>query len=283
MSEQLLSMNLQFFGEEGDTGAEVSEIAEPIDSTVDSAEVVDGSEVESEGETIEQESTEPVFDQNAIAAAARREAEAKLKERDAEIVRRFGHLKNPITGKAIESEKDYFEALDAQETLKRNRELEEKGIDPTIIDQAIANNPIVRQAEQVMAEAQQAKLNADIENQIKMINSFDPTIKSVNDLENSPHKEEMIGMVQKGYSLYDAYRLANLEEVMGKKSAAAKQAAINQAKGKDHLTPTTSGSSANDGMMDIPEKEMSKWRAFFPDASAKELREKYNKAHRNKE
>ena len=266
----LLKYDLQFFAEEeGETSVETSEVAEPIEEDEETVEEVD--------ETPEQEE-EPTFDKNAIAAAARREAEAKLKERDAEYKRRFGHLKNPMTGKAVESEKDYLEALDAQETLRRNQELQEKGIDPSIIDEAIANNPLVRQAEAVLKQNQLQILQNDIDNQIKMINAIDPSIKSFNDLENTVGKDAMLEMVQRGYGLYDAYRLANYDALMEKRSAAAEQRAVNQAKGKSHLTPTTSGSTQSDGMEDIPDSQISKWRAFFPDASDKELREKYNRA-----
>lgn len=261
-------------GEDITVGVEEQEVADPVESSVADEEVETSTEEVGE-------SAEPEIDRNAIAAAARREAEAKLKERDAEIKRRFGHLKNPITGKSIESEKDYFEALDAQEELKRNEELKSKGIDPSIIDDAIKNNPVVRQAQMVIEANQKQLLENDIAEQIKQISTLDPSIKSFEDLANSNNQDVLLSLVQKGYSLVDAFRIANFDELMGKKSAAAEQKAINQAKGKAHLTPTTSGTSANDGMEDIPEGQMAKWRAFFPDASDKELREKYNRSRKS--
>lgn len=256
-----------------DVGVEESELAETTEDVETEAEVVE------EGEE-EQEVTEPAFDKNAIAAAARREAEAELKKRDAEYARRFANYTNPVTGKPIQSERDYFEALDAQETIRRNQELRDKGVDPAIIDQAIANNPMVRQAEMVLEQTRQEQLQRGIEEEIRQINALDPTIKSFTDLENCPNRDALLEMVQKGYSLYDAYRLANYDQLMSRKSAAAEQKAINQAKGKSHLTPTSSGSSQNDGLEDIPVSQLDKWRAFFPDASEKELKEKYNRAKR---
>lgn len=263
-----LTMN----GMEDTIGANEQEVAEPVESSV-AEDTVDTSEEV-------QESDEPVVDRNAIAAAARREAEGKLRERDAEIKRRFGNYKNPITGKAIETEKDYFEALDAQETLRRNQELESKGIDPSIIDDAIKNNPVVRQAQMVLEQNQQQLLQNDIAEQIKQISALDPSIKSFEDLANIKNQDALLSMVQKGYSLVDAFKLANYDELMGKSKAAAEQKAINQAKGKSHLTPTTSGASANDGLEDIPVNQLDKWRAFFPDASEKELKEKYNRSRK---
>lgn len=272
MSKNLLEYDLQFFAEdEGDTSVEMSEVAEPIDE--------ENADVDVDEESVEeQEVAEPVVDRNAIAAAARREAEAKLKERDAEYTRRFGHLKNPITGQPIQSEKDYFEALDAQETIRRNQELQEKGIDPSIIDRAIANNPVVRQAEMVIEQNKQQMLANDIENQLKIINALDPSIKTFNDLANVGDQQLMLDLVNRGYALSDAYKIANFDNLIGKKSAAAEQKAINQAKGKSHLTPTSSGSTQDDGMKDIPDSALAKWKAFFPDDTPKQLKERYNRA-----
>lgn len=276
MENSRLAYNLQFFAEEA--GENASEAAEPIESE-GSAEVVEDTSLTEESEETP-EVAEPVFDKNAIAAAARREAEAKLKAQDAEFARRFGNFKHPITGKNISSMQEYLDALDAQETMQRNQELEKAGIDPAIIDRAIANNPTVRQAEMVLEQNKQQMIQNDIEKEIKIINSLDSSIKSFEDLENSANKEMLVELVSKGYSLSDAFRVANFDRLIGLGKAAAEQKAINQAKGKSHLTPTTSGTNANDGLEDIPEKDIAKWRAFFPDASAKELREKYNKAKR---
>jgi hypothetical protein len=269
MSEEFTSVDV----ESTDTGVEAQEVAEPAESSLAETEVETTEEVE-------QESAKPDFDRNAIAAAARREAESKLRERDAEIKRRFGHLQNPITKKNIETEKDYFDALDAQETLRREEELRSKGIDPSIIDDAIKNNPVVRQAQMVLEHNQQQLLQNDIAEQIKRINALDPSIKTFEDLANSDNQETLLDLVKQGYSLEHAYKVANFDTLMGKKSAAAEQKAINQAKGKSHLTPTTSGANIDDGMEDIPDGQLSKWRAFFPDATDKELREKYNRSKR---
>lgn len=268
--ENILKMDLQFFADE--SGEEVSEVAEPIEDVTEEV-----SEEQAEEENVVEE---PEFDRNAIAAAARREAEAKLRARDEEFVRRFGDLKNPETGAPIRNEADYFAALDAQERMKRNQELRDKGIDPSIIDNAIKNNPVVRQAEMVLQQNQAQILQHDIEEQVKQINAIDPSIRSLEDIANNEAYADILRMVQGGYGLFDAYRLANYDSLLGKSKAAAEQKAINQAKGKSHLTPTSSGSTQGDGLEDIPESAIAKWRAFFPDATDKELREKYNRARK---
>jgi hypothetical protein len=80
-------------------------------------------------------------------------------------------------------------------------------------------------------------------------------------------------------SLTEAFKLANFDALMKRGSAASKQAAINAAKGKEHMTPI-GGTAAPDGLAEIPREELSRWKEFFPNATAKELREKYNRVHK---
>ena len=81
--------------------------------------------------------------------------------------------------------------------------------------------------------------------------------------------------------LHDAFRLANYQQLTSNNADAARQAAINQARGKTHMQTTTEGVSKSDGMAEIPASELPRWKAFFPDASMKELKEKYNRVHKN--
>ena len=126
---------------------------------------------QSEDQAPAQEEEQPQqIDVNAIAAAARRKAEGEMKARDAEYARRFGHLTNPKTGQPIRSERDYLAALDAQEEMKAKEQLKQNGIDPNVLDQFIANNPAVRQAQAVMAQAQQQAMYSQINNDLIGIN-----------------------------------------------------------------------------------------------------------------
>lgn len=273
--EYLLPFNLQFFADE-ETGVKEVESAEPSE-TVTEKEVVEENEDVSEPEPVQ------TAEDNAKFAAARRQAEEQLREYqhqkellDAEFAKRFEGYTNPITGQPVKTSKDYLEALDAQQRLETNRRLEENGINPAIIENAINNNPVVMQAQEIlrMNQIEQAKIS--MQNDITEISKLDASIKTIDDLGNKPYAQDLISYVNSGLSLIDAFKLANFESLINQKSEASKQAAINQAKGKAHLS-ATDGISNSDELLDIPESDIPKWKAFFPDASMKELKEKYNR------
>ena len=75
-------------------------------------------------------------------------------QQDAMVAARFGHLKVPGTDRNIRTVKDYFDALDAQNKAQTESRLKAANIDPKIIDRAVAENPIVQKAAQVVEQAQ---------------------------------------------------------------------------------------------------------------------------------
>lgn len=282
--ELLIPMNLQFFAEEGE-GAEVSEVAEP---TTDDVEVDSSTTEEDSTPDSEEESNVQTAEENSKYAAARRKAEAEFNQRqqamDAEFARRFKGYENPITHKPILNQKDYFEALDAQEKLKRDEELSERGIDPTmfeeLVNRQVENNPVVQQAQMVMQAAQQSQIENALAEDMKAITRLNPNLKSLDDVFALPDAEEMIAMVQRNsISLADAYKIKHFDDLMAGRTASAKQAALNTMNGTSHLNQTDSLGGADNGEMEIPVGELEQWKKAFPRASMADLRKKYNRVN----
>lgn len=281
MKNHLMPLNLQFFGEEEvDTSVNTQEVAEPEDTEV--SEVEEESTEPTEVEESTPETEVQTAEENARYAAARRRAEQEIKNRDAEFARRFKDYQNPITHKPILSERDYFEALDAQETLKRNEELRSKGVDPQMFEEMVsrqvANNPAVLQAQEVMTAFQHAQAQSTMENDLKAIQKLNPDIKSADDLVKDPSFGAVLGYFNNGLPMPEAYKLANFDKLLANNNASAKQKAINNMKGTQHLNPTDGLSSGEGGGVDIPADELSAWKKAFPEASMKELKEKYNRS-----
>lgn len=285
MKNSLLDLNLQFFGEEGDTGAEVSEVAEPTETDV--TEVDSSTTTEEESSSESEDSNVQSAEENAKYAAARRKAEAEFHQRqqamDAEFARRFEGYVNPITNQPIRTQKDYFEALDAQEKLKRDAELTEKGIDPQIfedmVNRQVNNNPVVQQAQMVMQAAQQSQIENKLAEDMKTISKLNPNLKSIDDVMNLPDAQDLISLVQNnGISLADAYKIRHFDDLIAGKSASAKQAALNTMNGTSHLNQTDSLANTDDGLVEIPTNELAQWQRAFPHATAAELKQKYNKS-----
>lgn len=242
--------------------------------TDSSEEIVETAEPQESEQSVE-EPTQQTVDVNAIAAAARRKAEAEARNIqsniDAEYVRRFGHLTNPKTGAPIRSQADYLAALDAQEEMKAKAQLEQSGIDPQILDNAIANNPLVRQAQMVMEANNKQNILMQINNDVAELGSIDPSITSLDTVPPDVINYSM----QTGINLVNAYKILNFGRISEGKQAAITQNAINQAKGKQHLSPVNGVATPEEGV-EIPKGELAMWKEVFPDKSNAELKKLYN-------
>ena len=269
-----IPMNLQMFA-----GEEVLEVADPVLET-EGAGNEDPEGMEGGGGK-DPEVADPVVDQNAAFAAARRRAEQhynqEIANRDAEYARRFGHLKNPETGQPIRNERDYFAALDAQERLNTQEQLRSQGVDPSVLERIIQNNPTIRQAEQVLRQATIEKGNQMLEDQIKEISGFYPEVKSLEDISKMETFRTFDRYVRSGMNLVDAFKLANYDALVGRGAAASRQAAINSAKSTGHLIPVDGGANGPEGEVDIPKNELGLWQDIYPGLSYKELKAKYNR------
>lgn len=218
-------------------------------------------------------------------AAARRRAEADAQKRaDAEVARRCAGKTNPLTGKPITTQKEYWEAIDAQNQMRRDAAFKQavKGLSPqdaAALEQVLKHDPekqrMQRQIDEMKAVqdrdlAMQA-LNADVAE----IGKLDPNIKSIDDVLKLPNVNAMIDKVRRGYSLVDAYRLLNYDSSMKASQNAGKQAARNEVRGKTHLAAHGGGSNGNGGKT-IPASMLPSLKEQFPGKSIEELTKLYN-------
>ena len=289
MKKNLLDMNLQFFADEG---AEDPEVAEPEESTGEEPEEEPQEEGEPEENSDGGEGTEPAEpapqqapDQNAVYANIRRQAEADAQKKfqaqqqqiDRQYEQMFSGFTNPITGEPIKSAADYAAAMAAQERLQMQEQLQQAGLDPTVIDRAIANSPLMQQAQQAIERNNDIEATNMLNEDMANVLSLDTSMHSVEDIKNSDTFIDVVKYCNEhpGMRFKDAYKIVNFDRLTSTKIQAAKQGAINSVKGKTHLS-TASGVAGNDNEVDIPVSEISKWKDFFPDATPKELRAKYN-------
>lgn len=283
MKKNLLDLNLQFFAEEG-ASENTSEVAEPIEAEQPMDETDAGEGAEDTNETADESANVQSAEENAKYAAARRRAEAEFNQRqqamDAEFARRFEGYENPITHKPIRNQREYFEALDAQEKLKRDEELQSKGIDPQLfedmVNRQVNNNPTVLQAQQVIQRANQEHFANETAKSVREISALNPNIKTLDDVFALPNFNELLTLVERNnISLADAYKLKNFDSLMAGKVASAKQAALNNMNGTSHLSQT-GGVAEKSNEVEIPAGELAQWKRAFPNATHAELRKKYN-------
>lgn len=238
-------------------------------------------------------------EQNAQFAAARRKAEA---ERDAAIAKarqdaqdeaqrtideafRNSGLTNPYTKKPITSKAEYDEYRTRLEADRKARLLKKSGMSDDEFREFVQGLPEVKQAKEAQAAAetaarqareQQAKLK--VEEQLKEISALDPSIQELKDLAKMETYPKFYELVKRGNTLTDAFKLANYEALTGRAAAASRQAAINSAQGKRHLSPTTQRGA---GAVSVPADIKAEYLAFNPDATDAEIQQHYNRYVKN--
>lgn len=267
-------MEENFEGVNESANAEQTEVAsEPEVNT-------EGTESEPEGNTEPEVTEEPELDRNAIYADARRRAEAEAKRKyqniDAQYAERFKGFTNPETGQPINSAQDYFNALDAQERLANKKALADSGLDPNLIERAVNNSPAIKAANLVLQEQRLKEVQTYLEKQVEEVGKLDPDIKSAADIERSERYPEVFRYVNENHlSVVDAYKLVYADKLVGNKTAAIKQQAINNAKSQQHLTATEGNTKGSD-LKEVPSSIIDQWRNFFPDKTDAQIRELYN-------
>lgn len=277
MRENVLDLNLQLFGDE--EGVEASEVADLTEGAEETSET-EGTETVAETDGND-EPQEQSAEDNARYAAIRRKAEEDARRRyenevgamDQQIAALCQGVTHPVTGQPITNMRDYVDALTTQQRMAREQELQEKGIDPSIIDRMIEANPVVMQAKQVIERSKINEAANALQNDLAEISKYDPSIKGINDLAEMPNFPEILARVERGASLVDAYKMVNFDNFMQHTNDAARQQAINQMRGKAHLTSQPKGVAAGDDDVEVPAEIMSSWKA--EGKTEKQIRELY--------
>lgn len=211
-----------------------------------------------------------------------REAQARI---DRQIAQRFGQYKNPATGKNIATLDDYFAAMDAQAEQSRQEAIDRMTANQSreqqeALRQILANDPEKRRLNARVQELEQKQLDeqagAAFNRDFAELQKLEPALKTVNDLEKLDGFDKIVQLVQeKGLDMVTAYKAVNYGRATQASQAAGKQAAINAAKGKNHL-------AAHDGQAQLgTQKVMSESmlnlaKEAFPDKSDAEIQKLYN-------
>lgn len=233
----------------------------------------------------------------AAARRAREDAEraaAHQAEIDAAYARAYAGQGDPYHGnRPIRSKADYdayIKALHEDENRQRMEKMQESGVDPELLQQlirdAVNQNPIVQQAnaavQQANAAMQQAhteKVNRTIEQELSIIRSIDPEIKSADDLHDKcPDTwDRMLELCQKGVALSEAYKLTNFDALMQKRGAASRQAAMNASATKAHLKSTKNNNQAT---VTMPRDVLEEFRRINPGKTDAEYAAYWAKHHK---
>ena len=267
------------------TGAEEQEAAAPA---------VEETEEPEQPQT-EAPEQEPKTDRDAQFAAARRKAEA---ERDAAIARakedaqkqvdeffKNSGLMNPYTGHPITTRAEYEAYRERFEADQKAKLMEKAGITQEEFQAFVQGLPEVRAARQAKAEAEAAarqareqEAKARVDEQLRQIQAIDPTVKELGDLAKLDTYPKLYDMVKRGYSILDAYRLANYDTLTQRAAEASRKAAINSVQSKQHLKATE---SRGGGAIPVPDSVLEEYRVLNPGATKEEIQKHYQSYMKN--
>ena len=289
------------------TGAEETEIAAPSEETGTTTATAQGAEEqeaaapaveeteESEQPQAEAPEQEPKTDRDAQFAAARRKAEA---ERDAAIAQakedaqkqvdeffKTSGLMNPYTGQPITTRAEYEAYRERFEADQKAKLMEKAGITQEEFQAFVQGLPEVRAARQAKAEAEAAarqareqEAKAWVDEQLRQIRAIDPTVKELGDLAKLDTYPKLYDMVKRGYSILDAYRLANYDTLTQRAAEASRKAAINSVQSKQHLKATE---SRGGGAIPVPDSVLEEYRVLNPGATKEEIQKHYQSYMKN--
>lgn len=191
-------------------------------------------------------------------------------------------LKNTMTGEPIRTLEEFQAWNQAFQTAQIAKDLEAGKLTREALDKAVADNPSVKRAEEIIRrdeearrQAEEAAAKARIDGEIAEIHKMDPAVSSVEDLMKMPNAKQFYEYVKRGNSFLDAYYLANREALEQRAAQAARQQAMSAARSKDHLTAT--GNARGAGAASVPSEEMQLFRLLNPDATEAEIQKYYNR------
>ena len=283
MKKNLLDLDLQLFAEEAEDAG-----ANEVETTAESQEEEtseDESSETGEEEGGDSEPQEQSAEENARYAAIRRRAEDEARKRyeseigqlNQRVVAMCNGVTHPVTGQPITNINEYFDALSIQQRQAQEAELQEKGVDPKLIDRMVASNPAVLQAQMYMEQQRQQEQMAEIQRSVEEIASLDPDIKNAEDLWNSPQINEITEFCRRHNATYaEAYKVVCWDKLRSVQNDASRQQAINQMKGKSHLPSQTQNvATENDDDVEVPAEIMARFKA--DGKTEKQIKELYKR------
>lgn len=222
--------------------------------------------------------------QAAVDAAVQQALQAERKKADAEWAGFFekAGLKNTFTDEPIKTREQYTKWFQEYQSKQMQQDLKDGKLTPEMLQQLISQNPVMQQVQKIVGQdtaakklAQQQAEQTRIDGEIAEISKLNPNVKTVGDLLSMPKYQEFKSYVDKGYSYLDSYRLSHMDEIANARAEQARQTALNNARGKDHLV--ASGKSQGTGAASVPPEIMRQYRLFNPKATDAQIQAHYNK------
>lgn len=222
-------------------------------------------------------------------ARERQEQEARSREQWAEFFRSAG-LKDSLNGgKPITSLEEFQAWKKAYDAQRLERELAEGKLTPETIralagqaaEERLRSVPAIdgRRAPASENMAKREVSEEQIQRELEAIHQLDGSVRSLEDIRKmDTWNAFQDAVMNRGCSFLEAFRLANFDAIMERRqkeiSQRAAQAAVNNARSKEHLT--VSG-SRGEGAARVPDEVMEMYRYLNAGCSEADITAHYNR------
>lgn len=253
MKNELMKLNIQMFGDEADNDVDVDE-----------------NDTNSSDAAAEEKET-PVDKTKAFSD--------RLKAKTQDIEKKYeDDYNNRLNAIAKEQGYDSWEKF---EKASHTQALRDLGVDEEnedkfqkLIDNAINKNPDVVKAREIIRQSEEDKKYNEMVKEIAMINKLDASITTIDDVAKLENVQDIIALVNKGYGLYDAYRLANYDSILANNSDNAKKQAVDDINSKSHIK-TSQGANAKSTY--VPKEVYDMYKRNMPKWTDEQIRNHYAK------
>lgn len=201
----------------------------------------------------------------------------RLKQKTQEIEKKYNDefqnkLDNIAKIRGFDSWEDFEKSNNRDTLIEAGVEDPDKFQDT--LQKMISENPEVLKAKRIIEEQETREKELALEKEINLINKIDSNINSLDDISKEPNCQEIIDKLNRGYSLYDAYILSNLDKINANNIEKAKRKAMDNVNSKKHLGKTR-GSSGD--YVEVPKDIYDTYRKNLPKWTDKQIREHYAK------
>ncbi len=217
--------------------------------------------------------------QAAVEQAVQAERERARKE-TAALLASAGR-KNSLTGQPITNLEEFNSWKTAFDEAKLQRDLKAGKLTQEGLSQAIAANETVKRMAQGLAQADREKQQAQreaarqrMESELEQIKKLNPKVKTMDDVLKGENGRQFYDLVKRGNSFLDAYKLAHYDALQKAAADAARQQALTNARGKEHLKATDT--PRGPGAVSVPPDELTLFRELMPGASDADIQAYYN-------
>lgn len=221
-------------------------------------------------------------ERHANAERRRREYEAQMQKQVTEDVLKKLNLRDPYNdNKPVTTIEEYQKYQQNAAAAKLQREIKSGSMTMETLEEAMLASPTIRNivngagaeaaaAQEAQAEANKARYQADMQQQLAEIRKINPSINSMTDIVGMETGVEFARLVRTGLTPVEAYKLANHDSIISGARSAAEQAARNAAAGKGHLE-ATKGTNAQG--FEITEATRQRYRRFNPNITDAQIAE----------